>query len=316
MAGGGSQPINGLKTFKNKTGKLHKFTKPFFCLSIPTARLRIIVMLLSTVFPSPRAIAHMGQTRAFAIDVKKTVHRIFATCTYFLSDETMPIVIDGRMCFPFGARVYQLDSKDPRIAAVTMAIPALLAFAGLITCGTSIAGANILVQTPSDSIAATVDVGFRQMRLTVTSITTFFDQAQTFTIKSACPGAVDICPQLIDPFDTSINPAVCISSSSFSSFAACQVFGAFAICLLLTLPPLIFLNKASSTIFSVSSWSIIVFLVISVCCAVLGCRQIENCQDDLLFPPNSGMSYTRQAFTSTGANSMIFAILFQFFIWT
>jgi hypothetical protein len=40
MAGGGSQPINSLKKFK-QTGKLPKFTKPFCCLSIPTARLRI-----------------------------------------------------------------------------------------------------------------------------------------------------------------------------------------------------------------------------------------------------------------------------------
>jgi len=40
MAGGGSQPIHGLKKFK-QTGKSLKFTKPFFCLSIPTARLRI-----------------------------------------------------------------------------------------------------------------------------------------------------------------------------------------------------------------------------------------------------------------------------------
>jgi hypothetical protein len=40
MAGGGSQPIHGLKKFK-QTGKSPKFTKPFFCLSIPTALLRI-----------------------------------------------------------------------------------------------------------------------------------------------------------------------------------------------------------------------------------------------------------------------------------
>jgi hypothetical protein len=222
------------------------------------------------------------------------------------------------MCFPFGARVYQLDSKDPRIAAVTMAIPAILAFAGLITCGTSIAGANFQFQSPPPfaiSIAATVNVGFRQMRLSTTS--SFFDQAQTLTIKSACPGAADTCPQPIDPSASSPNYEVCIPSSSFSSFAACQVFGAFAICLLLTLPPLIFLNKASSIIFSVSSWSIIVFLVISVCSAVLGCRQIEYCQDNALVPPpDSGVTYTRRAFTSTGANSLIFAIVFQFFIWT
>jgi hypothetical protein len=48
MAGGGSQPINGLKKFKNKKGKLLKFTKPFFCLSIPTARLRINFFLPQT----------------------------------------------------------------------------------------------------------------------------------------------------------------------------------------------------------------------------------------------------------------------------
>ena len=235
------------------------------------------------------------------------------TCTYLLSAESMPIVIDGRMCFPFGARVYQLDSKDSRIAAVTMAIPALLAFAGLISCGAAIAGANIQVQTSSVTASASISVGFRQLRLAVQS--NFFDNtALTYTIKSACSGDPNTCPQPTDPSGSSLD--ICIPSSSKSSFDACQVFGAFAICLLLILPPLVFLKKASSTIFSVSSWAIIVFLVISVCCAVLGCRQIEYCQDDLLFPPESGVTYTRQAFTSTGANSIIFAILFQFFIWT
>ncbi len=33
-----SQPINAFKKFKNKTRQLHKFTKPFCCLSIPTLR--------------------------------------------------------------------------------------------------------------------------------------------------------------------------------------------------------------------------------------------------------------------------------------
>ncbi len=236
-------------------------------------------------------------------------------CRKYVSAEKMPVTIDGRMCLPFGARVYQLDSKDPRNAAVFMLIPAILAIAGLISCNTAIAGQNVQVAQSSFSIGVSVTIGFRQMVLTASA---FFDQSQTFSIKSACPGADNECIKPINPADAAYNTNydVCIPASSYSSFTASQVFGAVAICFMLILPCLIFFQKVNRVAFAICSWIIVLCLIISVCCAVLGCRQIESCIEQNNVPTtDASTSITKQAYTYGGANCIVAAILFQFFIW-
>ena len=70
------------------------------------------------------------------------------------------------MCLPIGARVYQLDTKDSRVAAAAKVLPLLLAFAGLISCGSAIVNENISIYNPFfGSFQAIVTIGFRQLRL-------------------------------------------------------------------------------------------------------------------------------------------------------
>jgi hypothetical protein len=59
--------------------------------------------------------------------------------------QQMPVLVNGRMCLPIGARVYQHDAKDSRVAAAAKVLPLLLAFAGLISCGSAIVNENISI---------------------------------------------------------------------------------------------------------------------------------------------------------------------------
>ena len=111
---------------------------------------------------------------------------------------------------------------------------------------------------------------------------------------------------------------ICILPTSFASFAASQVFAAFAITLQVAQPALVMLvafEKVHTHIFSISSCAIIVFLIISVCCAALGAQKFEDCLFQLVaMTAPSSASYSTQLLP--GANNIIAAIFFQFFIWT
>jgi hypothetical protein len=132
-------------------------------------------------------------------------------------------------------------------------------------------------------------------------------------ITAPCAG--DTCPAQADASSQSNN--ICIPANSLASFNSSKVFGSFAIFLQLILPILMFLKKINNCAFAALSWTIIVFLVISACCALLGLRQIETCEDGAILKSLSDPSFT-VTFTTLllpGANCMIAAIFFQFFLW-
>lgn len=227
----------------------------------------------------------------------------------------MPVLVNGVMVLPLGQRVYQLSSKDARIGAVAVSIPFLLVLAGLISCGGAIVSQNVVVtHSFFGSLQLTAIIGYRQMRLLLSGPPDISAFDQTWSITSACPSsASNACPD----FDQ-IGATMCISSDSFASFTASQVFGGFAVCLQLLLPALIFTNKLQSrALFCFVSWCIIIFIVISVCCAVLGLRQIENCEDNNLIEKLQQASFdiSQTTLLQPGANSLIAAIVFQFLIW-
>ena len=136
----------------------------------------------------------------------------------------------------------------------------------------------------------------------------------TSVITRACSGSPDTCPgpDSDHPADSSY---ICIPASSFSSFTASQVFGAFAICLQLLLTFLMVLKKVQARGFAACSWATILCLIIAVCCAVLGLRQIENCEDGKLqqIDPSFTITYTTSLLPAP--NAIIAAIFFEFFIW-
>ena len=216
--------------------------------------------------------------------------------------------------------------KDARFVAAATAIPLILALAGVIVCGTAILNQSINVSVSIQGlvfqIQETVTIGFRQIRLQVAG---FQSVDATTYIKQACPNqptnqtSQNVAYPCIGsvPGDSS-DQNICILPTSFASFAASQVFAAFAITLQVAQPALVMLlafKKVHKHSFTISSCAIIVFLIISVCCAALGAQKFEDCLFQLaaMTAPSSA-SYSTQLLP--GANNIIAAIFFQFFIWT
>jgi hypothetical protein len=237
----------------------------------------------------------------------------------------MPVLINGRSCLPIGARVYQIDLKDPRVVAAAMLVPLILALAGTISCGTAVVIQDINVFIPNFALTfqETITIGFRQIRVQANIMGYVVDN--TSYITQACPAQPGNQPwqasyPCIGPISGDSITNICILPAAVASFTASQVFSAFAIIMQLLLPVLVVLNKVQSRSFAACSWLIVVLLTIAVCCAVLGAQAFENCMFNTISPnqgqqqgPQPTISYTTALLSSS--NSLIAAIFFQFFLW-